>query len=103
MNFVKLVVEQKPVNVPHDTYKRECKYMRGIHIPTNDFVQILDNMSYDTKQYFDFHNPGKKIQSGVYLNGYTGLARTIVHYYKKEKNIELKELNNGKDFYVKLI
>lgn len=103
MNDVRLVVEQKAINVPHDTYKRECRYTRGIHIPTRDFEKILSNMSYDTKAYFDFHNPGKRIQAGVYLNGYNGLARTIVQYYKKEKNIELNDLNNGKDFYVKLI
>lgn len=103
MNDIRVVVEPKAINIPHDTYKRECMYTRGIHIPARDFEQILGNMSYDTKEYFDFHNPGKRIQAGVYLNGYNGLARTIVQYYKKEKNIDLNELNNGKDFYVKLI
>lgn len=102
MNDVKLVVEQNAINIPHDTYKRECMYTRGIHIPTEDFEQILSDMPYDIMEYFHFHNPGKKIETGVYLNGYAGLARTIVQFYKKEKNIELNELNNGKDFYVKL-
>lgn len=103
MNDVRFVTEAKAINIPHDTYKRECIYTRGIHIPTNDFEGILDSMPYETRIYFDFHNPGKKIQPGVYLNGYNGLARTIIQYYKREKNIELRELNNGKDFYVKLI
>lgn len=100
---VKFVVESQPIHIPHDTYKRECRYTRGIHIPVEDFKRIIECMSEDTKLYFDFHNPRKSIQEGVYLNGYNGLARTIVNYYKEEKGIDLIELTNGKDFYVKLV
>ena len=103
MHKIKLVNEPKPINVSHDTYKRECRYTRGVHIPYEDFVEILDNMSHDTKLYFDFHNPGKEISPGTYLNGHSGLARSIVNYYQNRKNTTIDHFNNGKDFYVKLI
>lgn len=103
MGDVKFVVEPQPIHIPHDTYKRECKYTRGIHIPAEDFKSIVDRMSKDTRVYFDFHNPRKAIQEGVYLNGYNGLARTIVCYYREVKGVDLTELTNGKDFYVKIV
>lgn len=61
MPQLRIVNETTPVNVSHDTYRRECRYTRGIHIPHEDFVDILDNMCHDTRLYFDFHNPGKKL------------------------------------------
>lgn len=103
MCTIKLVTEPKPINVSHDTYRRECRYTRGIHVPKQDFLQILDRMSPDTKIYFEFHNPGKPIKEGTYLNGHAGLARAIVNYYKDEKNTNVNDFNNGKDFYVKII
>lgn len=103
MSQFKIVTESKPINVSHDTYRRECKYTRGIHIPIEDFIEILNGMSLETRLYFDFHNPGKPIMLGTYLNGHSGLARSIAHYYKNEKNLDVKSTINGKDFYVKLI
>lgn len=103
MENFKLVIEPKPINVSHDTYRRECCYTRGIHIPHEDFVEILESMSHDTKIYFDFHNPGKAIEPGTYLNGHSGLARSIANYYQNRENIKVDGINNGKDFYVKII
>lgn len=103
MEKIRLVNEPKPINISHDTYKRECCYTRGVHIPHEDFVEILDHMSHDIKLYFDFHNPGKKIAPGTYLNGYAGLARSIINYYQNIKKFSVDGLNNGKDFYVKII
>jgi hypothetical protein len=103
METIKMVNEPKPINVSHDTYRRECCYTRGIHIPHGDFIEILDGMSHDTKIYFEFHNPGKIVAPGTYLNGHSGLARSIVNYYQNRKNIRVDEINNGKDFYVKII
>lgn len=100
---IELVLEPTPVNVSHDTYRRECQYNRGIHIEEYDFHAILDAMCYDSRLYFDFHNPRKEIKQGTYLNGHSGLARDIYDYYKTTSNIELTELINGRDFYVKII
>ncbi|WP_082332710.1 hypothetical protein [Lysinibacillus contaminans] len=102
-NKVEIVLEPTPINVSHDTYRRECRYNRGIHIEERDFHAILDSMCHDSRLYFDFHNPRKEIKQGTYLNGHSGLARNIYNYYKKTRNIELTELLNGKDFYVKII
>ena len=98
-----MILESAPVNVSHDTYRRECKYTRGIHIEEQEFKAILDSMCHDSRLYFDFHNPRKEIKRGTYLNGHSGLARNIYDYYKHNYDIEINELMNGKDFYVKLI
>ena len=103
MEKVKMIVVQKPVNVTHDTYRRECRYTRGVHIPVSDFVQIVERMSEDTKIYFEFHNVAKKFEQGTYFNGHASLAKQIDQYYKTEKNTEIVDINNGQDFYVKLI
>ena len=103
MNQILMTFEQKPINVSHDTYRRECRYTRGIHIPAQDFIAILDRMCEDTKLYFEFHNVAKKIEQGTYLNGYSGLAKHIANYYKNEKNVEVVGITNGRDFYVKII
>ncbi|TSI08280.1 hypothetical protein [Lysinibacillus sp. BW-2-10] len=100
---LRIVYESKPINVSHDTYRRECRYTRGIHIPFEDFVEILDDMSHDIKLYFDFHNPGKQIAPGTYLNGHSGLERSIASYYQNRKNTCIDGINTGKDFYVKII
>lgn len=102
MMKLEMTVEQQPLYISHDTYRRECRYMRGIHIPADEFSQIINLMEEDTKLYFDFHNVAKKIEPGIYLNGHSSLARQIDDYYKKIKNTEIIGLNNGKDFYVKL-
>ncbi|MFF2797352.1 hypothetical protein [Lysinibacillus xylanilyticus] len=100
---IEMVLESSPVNVSHDTYRRECRYTRGIHIEEQEFKAILDAMCHDSRLYFDFHNPCKEIKKGTYLNGHSGLARNIFNYYKINHGIELTELINGKDFYVKII
>ncbi|AVK82353.1 hypothetical protein C3943_01750 [Lysinibacillus sp. B2A1] len=100
---IEMILEPSPVNVSHDTYRRECKYTRGIHIEEQEFKAILDTMCHDSRLYFDFHNPRKEIIKGTYLNGHSGLARNIYDYYKINYAIELSELINGKDFYVKII
>ncbi|HWK22530.1 MAG TPA: hypothetical protein VNS08_05795 [Ureibacillus sp.] len=102
MQEIRFVYEKKPINVSHDTYRRECRYTRGIHIPYQDFVEILENMSHDTKLYFEFHNPGKKIAPGTYLNGHAGLAKSIVNYYQNTKEMHVNGVI-GQDFYVKII
>lgn len=98
-----MILEPSPVNVSHDTYRRECRYTRGIQIEEQEFKAILDTMSDDSRLYFDFHNPRKEFKKGTYLNGHSGLARNIYDYYKTNYSIELTELMNGKDFYVKII
>lgn len=103
MKSFEIVVEQTPVHIAHDTYKRECKYTRGIHIPINDFNQILEEMCPDTRVYFEFHNTMKPIQVGTYLNGHSGLAKEIAKYYREKKNLAVPNLLDGKDFYVKII
>ena len=103
MNNIAMITELKPVNVSHHTYRRECRYTRGIHIPQTDFQQIINNMCPDTKMYFAFHNMAKNIEQGTYLNGYSGLAKNIANYYKTEKNAEIRDITNGRDFYVKII
>ncbi|KGR90251.1 leucyl-tRNA synthetase [Ureibacillus massiliensis 4400831 = CIP 108448 = CCUG 49529] len=103
MKEFNIVNELKPINVSHDTYRRECSYTRGIHIPETDFMEILDMMSQDVRLYFEFHNPGKPIQQGTYLNGHAGLAKTIAHYYQNKNSVRADGINNGKDFYVKII
>ncbi|MEY9979326.1 hypothetical protein [Lysinibacillus sp. RC79] len=100
---IKMVLESSPVNVSHDTYRRECRYTRGIHIEEQEFKAILDAMCHDSRLYFDFHNPRKEIKKGTYLNGHSGLAQNIYKYYKTNYDIEVNELINGKDFYVKII
>ncbi|MFB7159527.1 MULTISPECIES: hypothetical protein [unclassified Lysinibacillus] len=100
---IKMVLESSPVNVSHDTYRRECRYTRGIHIEEQEFKAILDTMCHDSRLYFDFHNPRREIKKGTYLNGHSGLARHIFNYYKINYGIEINELINGKDFYVKII
>ena len=103
MSKMEMIIEQTPIHITHDTYKRECRYTRGIHIPVADFELILSQMSPDTKAYFDFHNSAKPITEGSYLNGHSSLAKQIVNFYKSMKDIEVVGLNNGKDFYVKII
>jgi len=103
MYKIEMVEVQKPIHVMHDTYKRECRYSRGLHIPAGDFEKIVSRMSDDSKVYFEFHNVAKNIVSGEYFNGHASLARTIFDYYKDEKNIELPCVTDGKDFYVKVL
>ena len=103
MNTFEMVVEQTPIHVIHDTYKRECQYTRGIHIPLADFENILNQMCHDTKVYFDFHNTAKPICVGTYLNGHSGLAKEIAAYYQNTYNQTIPSILNGKDFYVKII
>ena len=102
MQEIKFVNEPKPINVSHDTYKRECCYTRGLHIPHQDLLEILESMSEDTKLYFEFHNPGKTIEPGTYLNGHAGLARSIMNYYQNMKDMRVDGFY-GQDFYVKII
>jgi len=103
MKDVQIVLESKPVNVSHDTYRRECRYTRGIHIPLKDFEQILNDMPQDIRLYFEFHNPGKPIQQEILLNGYSGLAKAIANYYLDKNGSIVSSINNGQDFYVKII
>ena len=103
MDTFKMVVEQTPVHIIHDTYKRECQYTRGIHIPLADFENILNRMCDDTKVYFYFHNTAKPICVGTYLNGHSGLARDIFNYYQETYNLPIPTILNGVDFYVKII
>lgn len=103
MNNISMIHEVKPVNVSHHTYRRECRYTRGIQIPQHDLQQILGQMCPDTKLYFEFHNSTNDIEQGAYLNGYSGLAKNIADYYKKEKNVEIPHLTNGRDFYVQVV
>lgn len=103
MNKIEMVIEQNPIHISHDTYHRECRYTRGIHIPEQDFQNILNRMSPDTKAYFEFHNVAKKIERGAYFNGHSGLARQIENYYKTEKQVEIVGINDGRDFYVKIL
>ena len=103
MNTFEMVVEQTPIHIIHDTYKRECQYTRGIHIPLADFEKILDQMCHDTRVYFDFHNTAKPISVGTYLNGHSGLAKEIANYYLETYNQAIPSILNGKDFYVKII
>ena len=102
MSNLKMVVESTPINVSHDTYRRECRYTKGLHIPLQDFQSILEHMCPEIKLYFDFHNPGKQIKQGTYLNGHSGLAKSIKNYYEQLKN-DLDRFYNGQDFYVKII
>lgn len=103
MEEVQIVVETTPIHVSHDTYKRECCYTRGIHIPVNDLLGILETMPNDIRMYFEFHNPGKQLIPGTYLNGYSGLAKSIADYYQHKYSSLAPVINNGKDFYVKII
>lgn len=103
MNKIEMIEVQKPIHVMHDTYKRECRYSRGLHIPAEDFEKIVNRMCHDSKVYFEFHNVAKNIISGEYFNGHASLARSIFDYYKSEKNIEISSINDGKDFYVKVL
>lgn len=103
MNQMTMIKEETPVNIQHHTYKRECRYTRGIHIPLADIERILIGMNEDTLAYFEFHNIAKEIKQGTLLNGYSGLANIIADYYKREKGIEILELTNGRDFYVKIV
>jgi len=103
MEDVHIVVESTPINVSHDTYKRECRYTRGIHIPINDLYEILESMPNDIRMYFEFHNPGKELIPGTFLNGYSGFAKSIADYYQHKNSSLVPLINNGKDFYVKII
>ena len=103
MNNIEMVIEQTPIHITHNTYKRECKYTRGLHIPLEEFQSILAQMCPDTKVYFEFHNMAKPIMKGTYLNGHSGLAKEISKFYQNERNVEVPGLNDGKDFYVKII
>lgn len=103
MNKLQMVIEQKPVHILHDTYKRECRYTRGLHISANDFENIVNRMCPDTKTYFEFHNIAKKIEPGTYFNGHAGLARHIQQYYEVEKGMVVDGLQDGRDFYVKVL
>ena len=100
---IEMILEPSPVNISHDTYRRECQYTRGIHIEEQEFNAILNAMCHDSRLYFDFHNPRKEIKKGTYLNGHSGLARNIYDYYKAHYDFELTDIINGKDFYVKII
>lgn len=101
MTDIKLVQEPKPINISHETYRRECRYTMGIHIPKEDLLLILDSMNEETRIYFEFHNPEKAITKGTYLNGHAGLSQAIYRYYYEE-GLDLKEIC-GQDFYVKII
>ena len=101
MNQLEMVKVQKPIHIMHDTYKRECRYLRGLHIPAEDLAKIVVGMNQNDKAYFEFHNVAKKISSGEYFNGHVSLARAISSYYATVKGIEVIGLNDGKDFYVK--
>lgn len=103
MNQISMINEPTPINVPHHTYRRECRYTRGIHIPLADIENVLNEMSGDTLTYFEFHNIAKEIKQGTLLNGYSGFAKIISDYYQREKDIKILELTNGRDFYVKII
>lgn len=103
MKQMTMITETTPVNIQHHTYKRECRYTRGVHILLADMENILNSMNEDTLVYFEFHNIAKEIKQGTLLNGYSGLANIISDYYKREKDIEILELTNGRDFYVKII
>ena len=103
MNQLSMINETTPVNIPHHTYKRECRYTRGINIPLADIEKILSALDDEAHIYFEFHNIAKEIKQGTLLNGYAGLASTISDYYKREKNMEIPELTNGRDFYVKIV
>lgn len=100
---IDMITEPKPINISHHTYKRECRYTRGVHISLEDFQQIINSMCSDTRIYFDFHNSAKQLKSGEYFNGHAGLARQIDSYYRTMKNTEILGINNGLDFYVKII
>ena len=54
MNQITMINETTPVNIEHHTYKRECRYTRGIHIPLKDMENILNSMNEDTLTT-DFH------------------------------------------------
>ena len=102
MNKIEMVKVQQPIHIMHDTYKRECRYLRGLHIPAEDLSNIVERMNSDGKAYFEFHNVSKKINTGEYFNGHASLARAISDYYATEKGMEVIGLNDGKDFYVKV-
>ncbi len=103
MNTIKMIIEDKPIHIPHHTYSRECCYTRGVHIPIEDFKKIVNNMCPDTKTYFEFHNVAGKIERGEYFNGHAGLGRHIANYYKQKKGADVKGVNDGRDFYVKVV
>jgi hypothetical protein len=103
MSSFEMVVAHTPVHITHDTYKRECRYTRGIHIPLKDFENILQIMCQDTKAYFEFHNVAKPIREGSFLNGHAGLAKVISAYYLETYNERIHSLQDGRDFYVKII
>ena len=103
MQQITMIKEEKPINIEHHTYKRECRYTRGIHIPLDDMENIINRMNESALAYFEFHNIAKEIKPGTLLNGYASLANGIEDYYKHEKGIEVLELTNGRDFYVKII
>ncbi|MER1958246.1 MAG: hypothetical protein ABS942_12775 [Solibacillus sp.] len=103
MNQLTMITETTPVNIEHHTYKRECRYTRGVHIPLADLENILNSMNEDALTYFEFHNIAKEIKQGTLLNGYNGLANIIEKYYQTEKGVEILGLTNGRDFYVKII
>lgn len=103
MNQIAMVQEASPINISHHTYKRECRYTRGIHIPIKDIENILNAMNEDALAYFEFHNIAKEIKEGTLLNGYASFANIISNYYKYEKNMEISGLTNGRDFYVKIV
>lgn len=97
-----LIIEQQPVFITHDTYKRECRYMRRIELSEQDMHAILASMDEDTRIYFSFHNVERPITADTLLNGYDGFARTIYRYLKQQYAITLPDLINGQDFYVKI-
>lgn len=97
-----LITETQPVFITHDTYKRECRYMRRIELSEQDMHAILESMDEDTRIYFSFHNVERPITADTLLNGYDGFARTIYRYLKQQYAITLPDLINGQDFYVKI-
>lgn len=97
-----LTIEQQPVFITHDTYKRECRYMRRIELSEQDMHAILASMDEDTRIYFSFHNVERPITAGTLLNGYDGFARAIYRYLNQQYAITLPDLINGQDFYVKI-
>lgn len=103
MQQISMITETVPINIQHHTYKRECRYTRGVHISLADIEIILNSLNDDTLAYFEFHNIAKEIKPGTLLNGYAGLAKIISDYFRQEKDSEILELTNGRDFYVKII
>ena len=46
MQQMTMIKEEKPINIEHHTYKRECRYTRGIHIPLDDMENIINHFTH---------------------------------------------------------